>query len=149
MVVENYFDVEANDEEKFFHEFLLKYNNFKLEVIIWGSLPIGLEADLARFKTKDHLIRKARRILFKENIYIVSSDQSADFIAICKKIDFNAISWGICLNEEVIVFARSIGDINVSGTNNIPLDGIERLLVELKKSGIVKSFEVIEDEKVQ
>jgi predicted DNA binding protein len=143
--IEQYFDVVANDEKKFFCTALQHFNELNLEVIVWGKIPIELTRQLLQFKKKK-LITKLRKNLFRENTYIVNADQNLEFVAICNQLDFKNISWGIFEDDGTIIFARSKDDINVSSTKNISFDMIKSLLEKLNNERIIEKFEIIEEE---
>jgi hypothetical protein len=140
-----FFITEANDEKEFFRSFVLLCVPVNPIVTIWGEVEETVLNEMAPYKAKIKVTNKVRKLLFKEHSYNVKSENAEKFIDLCKRLNFNNISWGIVKDNVSIVFARASDDINISSDELITSDVIIKKLQQLKASRIIEDFEVVKE----
>ncbi len=116
--------------------------SYHSEITIWGNFSESVSRELVHYEMRSSPIRKR---IFQEHSYQISPDDVEVFIKICRKMNLKKLAWGMTLNNESFVLARSFDDISLCYNQLIASKTIYDLLTELQKKNAITSFEIIED----
>lgn len=136
--------ISVNSERFFFKEvidFLLNRYD-QLIITLWGKIPKPVQKELLSHQLKKRGIRSR---IVKEYNYVITRDDRESFLYSSNQIDFNLISWGIRINRDGIVLAKSSEDISICECDLLSIKEINKFILEPKIKTIVKNFELIKD----
>ena len=140
----DYFYITAVSYKEVFDEMLRYFAKYNPLVILWGRMPANVIKKNKYAEVKSNLFR---RIFFKEHHYLINSKNVENFIESLSGIDFFAFSYGISIDNENIVLAKSPYDININASKRISSSMLIAFLGKLKERGIINKYEkLIEDE---
>lgn len=138
------FVVTKMNNESFFRElakFLLNYSE-PLIITIWGKQSKAIHYELLRYMIKR---RGLRSRIAREYNYVLLKTDADNFFSICEKINLRTMAWGICINENAIVLAKSSEEVDIFINELIPFNEMVVFLNKATAAGIIGGYNTARD----